>query len=189
MCVITSRTTRRVRRRRPQAAGAQTCDLSPRGALGLRVPKGGDVRRIQRSIAAQYQAGGGCLSSRARFAIAATCFFFSGAAGLLYEVVWLRLLGLAFGHTVYATTTVLAAYMGGLALGSLLFGRHADRSGRPLRVYGLMEAGVAAWCLATPLLFSLVDSAYIALATRLQPSAPAASAIQFLFAAAVLLPP
>jgi predicted membrane-bound spermidine synthase len=48
------------------------------------------------------------------------CFFVSGAVGLVYEVVWLRMLGLVFGHTVYAITTVLAAFMAGLALGSLL---------------------------------------------------------------------
>lgn len=39
------------------------------------------------------------------------CFFVSGAVGLVYEVVWLRMLGLVFGHTVYAITTVLAAFM------------------------------------------------------------------------------
>jgi predicted membrane-bound spermidine synthase len=62
--------------------------------------------------------------------VATACFFFSGVAGLLYEVVWTRLLGLTFGHTVYAITTVLAAYMGGLALGSFVIGRRAQPSDR-----------------------------------------------------------
>ena len=55
------------------------------------------------------------IRSTSRFVLAgaAACFFLSGAAGLAYEVVWARLLSLAFGHTVYAVTTVLAAYMGG----------------------------------------------------------------------------
>jgi predicted membrane-bound spermidine synthase len=44
------------------------------------------------------------------------CFFVSGATALIYEVVWLRMLGLVFGHTVYALTTVLAAFMAGLGL-------------------------------------------------------------------------
>lgn len=44
------------------------------------------------------------------------CFFLSGATGLVYEVVWLRMLGLIFGHTVYAITAVLAAFMAGLGL-------------------------------------------------------------------------
>jgi predicted membrane-bound spermidine synthase len=56
------------------------------------------------------------------------CFFLSGATALIYEVVWLRMLGLVFGHTVYAITTVLAAFMAGLGLGSILFGRRAASS-------------------------------------------------------------
>jgi len=120
---------------------------------------------------------------------AAACFFLSGAAGLAYEVVWARLLGLAFGHTVYAVTTVLAAYMGGLALGSLLLGRWADRVERPLRSYALLEATVGLYCAATPDLLSGVDALYIALCRTGQPSAPAALALQFGLSAAVLLLP
>ena len=45
-------------------------------------------------------------------------FFCSGACGLIYQVLWLRLLSLVFGVTVYAASTVLAAFMAGLALGS-----------------------------------------------------------------------
>ena len=48
----------------------------------------------------------------AGLALLFACFFVSGALGLMYEVVWLRMLGLIFGHTVYAITTVLAAFMG-----------------------------------------------------------------------------
>jgi len=46
------------------------------------------------------------------------CFFLSGAAGLVDEIVWTRMLGLVFGHTAFAVTTVLAAFMAGLALGA-----------------------------------------------------------------------
>ena len=62
-------------------------------------------------------------ASPAAFALLAACFFASGATALVCEVVWLRMLGLVFGHTVYAVTTVLAAFMAGLGLGSLLVGR------------------------------------------------------------------
>jgi len=51
------------------------------------------------------------------------CFFLSGAAGLVYEIVWTRMLGLVFGHTIFAVTTVLAAFMAGLALGEAAVGR------------------------------------------------------------------
>ena len=58
------------------------------------------------------------------------CFFLSGATGLVYEVLWIRMLGLVFGHTVFAVTTVLTAFMAGLGLGSWIFGRIADRQAR-----------------------------------------------------------
>jgi spermidine synthase len=45
-------------------------------------------------------------------------FFLSGATAFVYEVVWVRQLSLVFGVTIYAVTTVLATFMGGLALGS-----------------------------------------------------------------------
>ena len=61
----------------------------------------------------------------------------SGAAGLIYQVAWVRLLGLSFGVTVHAISTVLAAFMGGLAIGSVVGGRLADRIRRPLLVYAL----------------------------------------------------
>jgi len=69
-------------------------------------------------------------------------FFVSGAAALVYEVVWARSLGLVFGASHLAVTTVLAVYMGGQAIGSWVFGGRADRTDRPLRFYGLLEVGV-----------------------------------------------
>src|SRR5262245_14909780 len=84
-------------------------------------------------------------------------FFLSGVTGLVYEVAWTRTLTLVFGHTVHAVSTVLAAFMGGLALGSYLFGRLADRVRRPLLVYALLEGGVGLFALAVPALFAGLD--------------------------------
>jgi spermidine synthase len=56
----------------------------------------------------------------------------------------LRLLGLVFGVTAYATSTVLAAFMAGLALGSVFSGRLADRVARPLRWFGAAELLIGA---------------------------------------------
>ena len=72
------------------------------------------------------------------------CFFLSGAAGLIYEVAWTKSLGLLFGHTAYASTTVLAVFMAGLASGSLWLGQRAERVRQPLALYGWIELGVAA---------------------------------------------
>src|SRR2546426_3655725 len=58
-------------------------------------------------------------------------FFLSGATGLVYELLWVRLLYQAFGSTIQSVTTVVAAYMGGLGLGAWLLGRRADRHPRP----------------------------------------------------------
>jgi len=45
-------------------------------------------------------------------------FFLSGVCGLIYQVLWVRMLGLIFGNTTYAVSTILAGFMAGLALGS-----------------------------------------------------------------------
>lgn len=76
-------------------------------------------------------------------------FFLSGISGLMYQVVWLRMLTRILGSTTYATSTVLAAFMTGLALGSLLAGRLVDRMSRPLRTYALLEFGIGLSAIAT----------------------------------------
>jgi MFS family permease len=78
------------------------------------------------------------------------CFALSGGAALIYEVVWTRALVLVVGGTRPATTTALAAFMLGLAVGSALAGPWVDRMRRPLRFYAALEVGIAAWGLAMP---------------------------------------
>jgi len=95
-------------------------------------------------------------------------FALSGASGLVYEVVWTRLLSLTFGVTVFATSAVLAAYMAGLGLGSWLVGRHADRLRNPVRVYAVLEIGIGLYALAVPAILEALTPAYVALATRLE---------------------
>ena len=63
-------------------------------------------------------------------------FFCSGATALIYEVLWSKYLSLMFGSTVQAQTVVLAVFMGGLAMGNRLFGARADKTLRPLAIYG-----------------------------------------------------
>lgn len=72
-----------------------------------------------------------------------TCFFLSGAAGLIYQVSWMKALGLSFGRTTHAMTAVLCSFMAGLALGSWLLGRYSERVHSPLRLYGWLELGIA----------------------------------------------
>ncbi|MBD3398822.1 MAG: hypothetical protein GF399_00645 [Candidatus Coatesbacteria bacterium] len=93
----------------------------------------------------------------------ATLFLLSGAAGLIFEVVWLRRMSFVFGATSQATATVLAAFMGGLALGSWLLGRAADRMKKPLRFYALLQLGVGVAGLLVPLLLALFQHLYVPL--------------------------
>lgn len=90
------------------------------------------------------------------------CFFLSGVAGLMYEVLWIRQLSLIFGTTSFAVSTVLAAFMGGLALGGFWFGKIADRRKDHLRIYALLEVGIAVYCLLLPFLFKGVTGIYTA---------------------------
>jgi len=95
--------------------------------------------------------------------LVALLFFVSGASGLIYEVLWTRQLGLIFGVSTYAIATVLATFMGGLALGSYLGGQWVDRARSPLRIYAILEAGVGLYALALPMLFAGLRPLYISL--------------------------
>ena len=95
--------------------------------------------------------------------VALFCFFFSGVAGLVYEVVWTRMLTQIFGNTTYAIATVLSAFMAGLAVGSYVFGRIADRGKNDFLLYGALEAGVGVYGFAIPWLFNLGQKIYIPL--------------------------
>src|SRR5437762_9418327 len=76
----------------------------------------------------------------------------SGAAALVYEVVWTRMLALQLGHTVAAASTVLAAFMGGLAIGAWIAGRVVDahHARDEMRLYAVLEIGIAAAALLLP---------------------------------------
>jgi len=128
-------------------------------------------------------------------AVIGLLFFMSGMSGLIYEVIWTRVLLTVFGATIYAVATVLAAFMGGLALGSAGGGRLADRLRRPLRAYGLIELVVAGTALAVPWALDLFDPLYRALygsggaATAGEPSFFGLSLIRFAVSFLVLLVP
>ncbi|MBI3554384.1 MAG: hypothetical protein HY077_17950 [Elusimicrobia bacterium] len=83
--------------------------------------------------------------------------FLSGAAGLVYEVIWAKQLAVLIGGTALAQTVVLAAFLGGLAAGNAFFGGRADRSAEPWRYYARLEFGVAGLAAAAPLLLRALD--------------------------------
>jgi spermidine synthase len=96
------------------------------------------------------------------FTFISICFLLSGATALIYEVIWVRLLALTFGNTVYAVGVVLTAFMSGLSLGSLLLGRFSDRKGvNLLKTYGYLELGIALFAVLSPELLDAVTSLYL----------------------------
>jgi len=117
------------------------------------------------------------------------CFVLSGATGLIYEVLWARMLGLVFGATTLAVSTVLAAFMGGLAVGSTLAGRLATRIRKPLSTYGLIEIGIAIYALLVPLLFRWIDDVYALIWQQLHPGYFTFSLWRFVLSGLVLLVP
>jgi spermidine synthase len=83
-------------------------------------------------------------------------FLLSGAAALIYEVAWTRALSLVLGSTVYALSTMLATFMGGLALGAFLFGKYCDRRTDLLFAFGLCELGIGiSGLLSIPIIYRL----------------------------------
>ncbi|HVH17821.1 MAG TPA: fused MFS/spermidine synthase, partial [Myxococcota bacterium] len=116
-------------------------------------------------------------------------FFASGVSALVYEVVWIRILSLTLSITVYALTTVLCAFMAGLAVGAGLGSRIADRVRHPLRAFGIAELGIAASGLAVPALLFGLGPAYLWLHDALGGDGPAFFAGRFLLAFAILLVP
>jgi spermidine synthase len=124
-----------------------------------------------------------------RSALTRAIFFLSGSAGLIYEVVWSRLLKEVFGVTAYAIAVVLATYLGGLALGAWVLGPKVDRARRPLRLYGQLEiaTGVLA-LLGAPLLrfFEPIDRLA---ATHLAPDSLSLIGIRLVVSSLLILPP
>src|SRR5947199_4801345 len=98
--------------------------------------------------------------SSSLLSIITICFVLSGATGLIYEVLWARMLGLVFGATTLAISAVLCAFMGGLALGSALASKLAARISRPVLIYGVIEILVGLYAVCVPTLFRGIDWAY-----------------------------
>src|SRR5262245_39315836 len=119
--------------------------------------------------------------------------FFGGVSALIYEVTWVRLLSLGFGVSVYAVSAVLTAYMGGLALGSWLFGRIAARvdvrPGALLRLYALLQLGAGFFALLSPFVFGWLASLYVLVYREFAPDFYLFNLLRFGLAALVLLLP
>ena len=116
-------------------------------------------------------------------------FLVSGAAGLVYEVTWTRAFGVVFGNTVFAVSTVLTSFMLGLAGGSWLFGRIADRSSRPLKLFALLEVGIGVYAFAFPTILATTDLFYRWFFQSFHPSLYPLTFVRFAMSVVMLLVP
>lgn len=107
----------------------------------------------------------------------------------MYQVLWTRQLGLVFGVTIQAASTVLACFMGGLALGSYVAGRWSDRLRRPLRAFAWIEVAIAVAALATPLALSAVDALFVSLTPTLESRPALTTLVRVALSALVLMVP
>ncbi|MHC4933424.1 MAG: fused MFS/spermidine synthase [Planctomycetota bacterium] len=119
----------------------------------------------------------------------APLLFLSGAAALILEVSWFRRTAQITGGTAIAMGAVLAAVIGGMALGSFWIGRRADRTRNPLRLYGFLELGIALFALLTPPLLSASEGLFTLLLQRLESFPALLPAAQFGLATLILTIP
>ncbi len=115
-------------------------------------------------------------------------FVLSGAAGLVYEVVWSRQLVLVFGNTTQAVATILTGFFGGMAVGSFLGGRLADRVRSPLKLYGILELVLVVVVILTPITFRLLHEVYRAAFTSLETQPGLLALVRFGLAIVALAP-
>jgi spermidine synthase len=135
---------------------APDAPASPRGDRWGRLAR--EVARERGRLSARR--GSGRVRGSGRILPILAIFVLSGAAGLVYEVVWSRQLVIVFGNTTQAVSAILTGFFGGMAIGSVLGGRLADRVRRPLRMYGLLELVMVVVVLLTPLSFPLIHDVY-----------------------------
>ncbi len=115
-------------------------------------------------------------------------FAFSGAAGLMYESVWARYLGLFVGHAAYAQVLVLGIFLGGMALGALIVGARTARIRDPLRAYALVELAAGLMGLVFHDVFVAVTGWAYAFVLPAAGDGALGTGVQWTIAALLLLP-
>ncbi|MFM7297409.1 MAG: fused MFS/spermidine synthase, partial [Planctomycetota bacterium] len=120
---------------------------------------------------------------------AALLFVLSGLTGLVYETVWFKRLGHAWGSSSLAMASVVATFLCGLGLGAWIAGRIADRSHRPLALYGWCELGIAGLALLVPFEFGWLLESAAPLAHELSDSPFLLVALRFALTFLVIGPP
>ncbi len=123
------------------------------------------------------------------FAAICLLFFASGFAALVYQVLWMKELGLLFGNTAHAAAATLTAFFLGLAVGGRVVGRRVMGLRHPLRLYAWLEVGVAVTALAYFGLLEIYHGLYPALFGALGEQPALFNAARLTLALVILFPP
>ena len=129
------------------------------------------------------------VSPKLDFVIVSIFFFTSGFTGLVYEVLWMKELGLIFGNTAHAASTTLSAFFIGIGCGSFVLGKFLSRIQKPLRIYAFLEFLVAISALLYFLLSDLYNYLYPILFNTFGSGHWAFIFVKFLLALVILFPP
>jgi spermidine synthase len=121
--------------------------------------------------------------------IAVAAFILSGFLALVYEICWMKQSTLILGSTTFAVSTVLAVFLGGLALGNYLFGKISKHNLQPMQLYALLEIGIGVLVIASPFLMQLVDSLYSSIYDSLTGNLAMLSLLRMGLISICLLPP
>lgn len=115
-------------------------------------------------------------------------FFTSGCTTLIYEILWMRELGLLFGNTAHAAAVTITAFFIGLAVGGKVWGKYSQKLTHPLRTYGFIEIGVSLAALGYFLLLPAYQQIYPLLFSYFSGQAHFFLAIKFVLAMLFLFP-
>lgn len=115
--------------------------------------------------------------------------FLAGFASLTYEVIWVRQLALSLGSTAIASSTMLTAFLGGLALGSWIASRRADSAEKPARELMFVELGAALIGAVSVPALAVAGHAYIAVAGGMGAGPTVAMVLRAVFSLVVMLAP
>src|SRR5437870_9149889 len=127
--------------------------------------------------------------TRARWqqAVLYLLFFFSGSAGLGYQMVWSKMFATGLGHEMPSVLAVVCAFLGGMALGAWTLDRVVARSQRPGTWYGWLEILIGVWALLSALLIPVTNRSALSL-IGLEPSALRHWCVAFVLPFLILLP-
>ncbi|MBX9722662.1 MAG: fused MFS/spermidine synthase, partial [Candidatus Obscuribacterales bacterium] len=116
-------------------------------------------------------------------------FLLSGLSSLIYQVIWTRQMVFVFGSSTFASATVISAFMGGLAIGSFIAGKYADKIRNPFLCYGILEGVIGVWAIMAPFMFEAALPLYKMFWQQFHFSVLPFSVLRFCVVSLILLPP